>query len=275
LGDASAARALRSLGAGGHRRPHEGAGPSADLGDPPLPLNETLANVALLIVGMLLGALGFSLVVGRHRARQLAKLTDSLAEAAGMPDGGGRSVRVPDRVLSSSFDRLQKRIAEVEAMATTDQLTRLLNRLACLQVLSTEIERANRYDRQLAVALIDIDHFKRINDTHGHAVGDACLGALVRILTAELQFGDKLGRLGGEEFLVLLPETDARAANKAAEKMRANVAATGVTISVGWACWEGEDADDLLRRADDALYAAKAHGRNCVKGAPATLPRRR
>ena len=141
-----------------------------------------MADIALLIVGMILGALAFSLVVGRHRARRLARLTDLLAGASVASADVG-SIRYPDRVLSSSIQRLQTRIAEVEAKATTDQLTDLLNRLACLQFLTTEIARANRYDRQLAVALIDIDHFKRINDTHGHAAGDEVLRHVARLLT--------------------------------------------------------------------------------------------
>ena len=94
-------------------------------------------------------------------------------------------------------------------------------------------------------------------------------------LRAHLRAEDQLGRLGGEEFLALLPDTDAEAAAAAAEKLRASVAETGVTVSIGWAAWEGETPEELVRRADDALYAAKAAGRDRVVGAPATLPRRR
>jgi len=239
-----------------------------------------MSDVAVLIVGMLLGALAFSLVVGRYRARQLAKLADTLAGAPGAMDGRGRSVRVPDRVLSGSMDRLQKRIAEVEAMATTDQLTHLLNRLACLQVLSTEIERANRYDRQLAVALIDIDHFKRINDTHGHAVGDEVLAHVAGLLRANIRAVDALGRYGGEEFLLVMPETDIDGGVASAENIRRAVgrapvkvaASTGaieatVTISIGVAGRHGTetlDMDRILREADGAMYGAKATGRDQV-----------
>jgi diguanylate cyclase (GGDEF)-like protein len=238
-----------------------------------------MADVALLIVGMLLGALLFSLIVGRYRARQLAKLTDSLAEATGTP-ARGRSVRVADRVLSSSIERLQQRISEVEAMATTDQLTHLLNRLACLQVLSTEIERANRYDRQLAVAIIDIDHFKRINDTHGHAVGDEVLAHVAGLLRANIRAVDAMGRYGGEEFLLVMPETDIEGGVATAENIRRAVGRapvrvptstgtieTTVTISIGVAGRHGVeslDVDRMLREADGAMYGAKAAGRDQV-----------
>jgi len=141
--------------------------------DTRLPLNAAEMAVVFVAVGAILGALAFSLVVGRSRARQLARLADRLALAGlASPE---IAVRYPDRVLSDSVERLVARIADVEALASTDPLTRLLNRLACLQTLAAEIERANRYARPLAIALIDIDHFKQVNDTHGHAIGDEVL----------------------------------------------------------------------------------------------------
>jgi two-component system, cell cycle response regulator len=184
------------------------------------------------------------------------------------------------RVLAAGRTKeLQEEIvaqaARLEALLFEDPLTGLSTRRFILTQLAGMVSGARRHERPLTIAIVDIDHFKAVNDRCGHAEGDRVLAAVAHAMREHLRAEDQIGRLGGEEFLVLLPETDARAANKAAEKMRANVAATGVTISVGWASWEGEDADDLLRRADDALYAAKAHGRNCVKGAPATLPRRR
>ena len=165
--------------------------------------------------------------------------------------------------------------ARLEALLFEDPLTGLSTRRFILTQLAGMVSGARRHERPLTIAIVDIDHFKAVNDRYGHAEGDRVLAGVAHAMREHLRAEDQIGRLGGEEFLVLLPETDARAANKAAEKMRANVAASGVTISVGWAAWEGEDSDELLRRADDALYAAKAHGRNCVKGAPATLPRRR
>ena len=248
--------------------------------EPLLPLTEQMADIALLIVGMILGALAFSLVVGRYRARRLAKLTDLLAGATVASADLG-SIRYPDRVLSSSIERLQTRIAEVEAKATTDPLTDLLNRLACLQFLTTEIARANRYDRQLAVALIDIDHFKRVNDTHGHAAGDEVLRHVAGLLRANIRAVDALGRYGGEEFLLVMPETDIDGALASAESIRravgratvqvalpAGTIETTITISIGVAGRYGAeslDVDRLLRQADGALYGAKASGRDQVQ----------
>jgi two-component system cell cycle response regulator len=163
----------------------------------------------------------------------------------------------------------------LEALLFEDPLTGLSNRRFILTQLGGMVSGARRHDRPLTIAIIDVDNFKTVNDTRGHAEGDRVLAAVAHALREHLRAEDQLGRLGGEEFLALLPETDARAANKAAEKMRASVAEVGVTVSIGWAAWGGEEADELLGRADDALYTAKARGRDCVVGAPATLPRRR
>jgi two-component system, cell cycle response regulator len=163
----------------------------------------------------------------------------------------------------------------LEALLFEDPLTGLSNRRFILTQLSAAVSGARRHDRPVTIAIIDVDHFKAINDTRGHAEGDRVLAAVAHALREHMRAEDQLGRLGGEEFLALLPETDARAAHKAAENMRASIASTGVTISIGWATWQGEQADELLGRADEALYAAKERGRDCVVGAPATLPRRR
>ena len=163
----------------------------------------------------------------------------------------------------------------LEALLFEDALTGLSNRRFVLTQLTGHVSGARRHERPLSVAIVDVDHFKSINDTRGHAEGDRVLVAVTTALRAHLRAEDQLGRLGGEEFLALLPDTDAEAAHAAAEKLRASVAETGVTVSIGWAAWEGESAEELVRRADDALYAAKAAGRDRVVGAPATLPRRR
>jgi diguanylate cyclase (GGDEF)-like protein len=189
------------------------------------------------------------------------------AELITRVEAAGRTKGLQEEIVAQA-----KRL---EALLFEDPLTGLSNRRFILTQLAGLVSGARRHDRPLSVAVIDIDHFKAVNDTKGHAEGDRVLAAVAHTLREHLRAEDQLGRLGGEEFLALLPDTDARAAHKAAEHMRENVAATGVTISVGWATWCGEEADDLLRRADDALYAAKARGRNCVEGAPASLPRRR
>jgi two-component system cell cycle response regulator len=164
--------------------------------------------------------------------------------------------------------------ARLEALLFEDPLTGLANRRFILTQLGGMVSGARRHHRALTAAVIDVDHFKAVNDTRGHAEGDKVLAAVAHALRGHLRAEDQLGRLGGEEFLALLPETGAATAGAAAEKLRASVEEVGVTVSIGWAAWEGEAADQLLQRADDALYAAKARGRDCVVGAPATLPRR-
>ncbi len=163
----------------------------------------------------------------------------------------------------------------LEALLFEDALTGLANRRFVLTQLAGQVSGARRHDRPLSVASIDVDHFKAVNDTRGHAEGDRVLVAVALALRANLRAEDQLGRLGGEEVLALLPDTDAEAAESAAEKLRASVNEVGVTVSIGWAAWEGETPEELMRRADDALYAAKAAGRDRAVGAPATLPRRR
>ncbi len=240
-----------------------------------LPLTAEMADIALVVVGAILGALLFSLVVGRHRARQLARLTDRLAQA-GVTTPVLEAVRYPDRVLSQSVERLATRIADVEALASTDPLTRLLNRLACLKVLGAEIERANRYNRPLAVALIDIDHFKGVNDSHGHAVGDEVLKHVANVLKANIRAADRIGRYGGEEFLLVMPETDIEGGVASAENLRRVVGRADlelpemkvrVAISAGVTGGSGAGAleiDRILREADSALYGAKGLGRDQV-----------
>lgn len=162
----------------------------------------------------------------------------------------------------------------LEALLFEDPLTGLSNRRFILTQLAGMVSGARRHHRDLTAVVIDVDHFKAVNDTHGHAEGDKVLASVAHALRDHLRAEDQLGRLGGEEFLALLPDTSLDDAPAACEKLRASVEEVGVTISLGWAAWEGESADALLQRADDAVYAAKARGRDCVMAAPATLPRR-
>jgi diguanylate cyclase (GGDEF)-like protein len=166
----------------------------------------------------------------------------------------------------------------MESRVFEDPLTGLANRRYAFSQLAALISGARRHGRPLAVAMIDLDEFKAVNDRHGHDIGDDVLreaaAALRRVLRAE----DQLGRLGGEEFLALLPDTDEDAAASASERLRAAVelapAPVPVRASVGWAVLSGDEgADAVVRRADIALYEAKRAGGNRV-GAPATLPRR-
>jgi len=158
---------------------------------------------------------------------------------------------------------------ELEHQATHDLLTGLYNRRRLESLLELEIGRAQRYGRPFSVALLDIDGFKAINDRHGHDAGDAVLRRLGGVFRERLRDSDLPGRWGGEEFVILLPETDAPGALEVAETLRGATADTGfapvgqITISLGVAGYrEGDTLDGLLRRADQALYRAKAAGRN-------------
>lgn len=160
---------------------------------------------------------------------------------------------------------------KLERLSSTDPLTGALNRRSCERLLGAELRRAERYGRPLSVVLLDIDHFKRINDEHGHAVGDAVLRDVADRVRATIRQNDALVRWGGEEFLVVLPETHAEGARVAAERIRAVVgrepAGPGVpaTLSGGVSTASaGDDQDSLVQRADEHLYRAKHAGRDRI-----------
>lgn len=165
-----------------------------------------------------------------------------------------------------------------EELSRVDELTGVLNRRRFRQLLLAEIERAKRGNRSLPLLLIDIDNFKRVNDTYGHGVGDHVLRALATLLTAEMRRIDHVARYGGEEFTVILTETGREGALAVAERIRKAVEeqdfrpegleeAIRLTVSIGMAVYpeDAEEEIELMVRADRALYAAKAAGKNCVR----------
>jgi len=168
--------------------------------------------------------------------------------------------------------------AEFEHLAAHDSLTGVLNRRAMLDCCAVEFARCGRRQGQMALLMLDVDHFKNLNDTYGHHTGDAVLQSLVRRLQRPLRPGDQLGRYGGEEFVVLLPDTDLIGAATVAERLRVQAASAeeeqaplpSHTVSIGVATLReaggtGDSVDAMLRRADAALYRAKAQGRNRVE----------
>jgi len=156
----------------------------------------------------------------------------------------------------------EKLLGEVQDLACHDALTGLPNRRVLQEVLPREMARARRNECSLSLAIVDIDHFKSYNDSHGHLAGDEVLRACAREWDGALRGEDVLVRFGGEEFLVLLPDTDPETAAEIVERLRMRTP-MGQTCSAGLACWDGsESIDELLRRADEALYLAKASGRN-------------
>jgi two-component system, cell cycle response regulator len=168
--------------------------------------------------------------------------------------------------------------ARLERLATTDPLTQMLNRRALMERLATELDRAQRYALTLSVMMIDIDHFKKVNDTFGHLAGDEVLREMAQIVQREARTVDIVARYGGEEFVVVLPETAREGAVAFAERVRARVEeaqlVTGdqyswlrVSVSVGVATVPDTPAftpEDIIAAADEALYRAKAEGRNRV-----------
>ena len=166
-------------------------------------------------------------------------------------------------------------VAQLHLLSHRDGLTGLLNRRAMQEALDTQMRRSRRNSEAFVVMMLDADHFKAINDQHGHAVGDLVLKHLSTLLHSGMREVDRLARFGGEEFLVLLPGVTLAEAHPVAERLRALVAGTPladdggsitVSVSIGIAEWAGpaEDLSRLLVRADAALYQAKQHGRDRV-----------
>lgn len=186
-----------------------------------------------------------------------------------------RLKRERDQLRASAAEaRASAEIAHEQAM--TDALTGLLNRYGLQRTLQREQSEARRYQRPLSCLLIDLDHFKSINDTYGHAAGDTALQQIAEILSKAVRGSDMVFRYGGEEFLVLLPETNLEGATALAEKIRlaadAQLFGDGhifpITLSAGVASLSAQESGhDMIARADMALYNAKAGGRNRVEKA--------
>jgi two-component system cell cycle response regulator len=182
-------------------------------------------------------------------------------------------------VALGKWTRLQQALADkekLEQLATFDSLTGLYNRRATLGKLRELINLANRYKEDFSLIMLDIDHFKRVNDRYGHLIGDSVLEEIATIICRNIRETDIVGRYGGEEFIIVLPKTDLSSAWVVAERLRTIIEkaemkeSTGsvfaITVSQGLASWErDEDAYSLISRADEALYKAKEKGRNRVQ----------
>lgn len=165
---------------------------------------------------------------------------------------------------------------EIYRLATTDSLTRLLNKASIIRTLNEEMAKADRYHRKLSLVLMDLDDFKSLNDAFGHLMGDRVLQYIAEVLRKKLRHQDKAGRFGGEEFLLVLPETDLKGAALVAERIRADIEksvasqlglARPVSVSAGVSTYptDGRDCENLLEHADVALYRAKALGKNRIE----------
>ena len=167
--------------------------------------------------------------------------------------------------------KIEARTKELHQQANTDPLTSILNRRAILRDVDNEIKRCQRHGQTCSILMLDVDYFKQVNDSYGHQVGDDVLVKIADTISNTCRQTDFVGRYGGEEFLIVLPQTDSMQAKDLAERIRENVAALSgdyafdVSCSIGIAALsEGNDMHTLIKRADEAVYEAKHTGRNCT-----------
>jgi len=175
----------------------------------------------------------------------------------------------------SNILKLHAATRKLEILALTDPLTGAYNRRHFFEAGETELKRSKRYNTTFSVMMLDIDHFKQVNDTHGHNAGDLALKETVRVISEALRKEDTLGRLGGEEFAVILPETNAEGSKLVAERIRMSIGEIKINTDVGKLMFtisigisevskENENIETVLANADQGLYAAKEEGRNRV-----------
>ncbi len=240
---------------------------------------ESVRDFAILLVSGMAAVIGlFAWLLARGILNPLRDLTHAAQRVA----EGDLDISVPKRrsdelgvaiaVFNDMVAQLRQSRERLEALTTTDSLTGLLNRKGITEGFATFLVRYRRHRRPFSVIMLDIDHFKAINDRYGHLVGDLVLREVSRLLQREMRQVDLVGRYGGEEFLVLLDETGAEAAFVVAERIRNALAETvishegirvRVTASFGVAeVARGESMEELLERADRAMYHAKKGGRN-------------
>ena len=252
-----------------------------------------LRNVTLLLLSVLLvlvGLLAYGL--GGVMVRPLDRLTQGASRVAGgdldvdLPVTASGEIGYLTRVFNDMVVRLRNGRRELERLSVTDTLTDLANRRHLTGTLDLEIKRCTRHERPCAVLMLDVDHFKKYNDTYGHLAGDDVLSRLGKLLRGTLRTDDLAARYGGEEFAVVLPETGLEAGLEVAERIRALLAqeqfqvggngqSASVTLSIGVAAFpgQGKTVEALLAAADAALYQAKKGGRNRVAVAGQTKAR--
>jgi diguanylate cyclase (GGDEF)-like protein len=183
--------------------------------------------------------------------------------------------------ISQLLHKINEAQQKLVTLATVDDLTKLYNRRYFFERFNQEVERAKRYDRPLSCIIMDLDHFKQVNDTYGHLTGDQVLTDIAHILQNNCRQSDLAGRYGGEELIILLPETEAAGALIIAERIREKIeqhrtvdgkgTVIGVTVSMGVASLSGAELKDIdtneriVQYADDALLQAKKDGRNRIE----------
>jgi diguanylate cyclase (GGDEF)-like protein len=207
------------------------------------------------------------MVAGTAAVLVTAALHDDLVwQIAGTVTVGIVAVGTSVRRWRNAYDHRLRLLDRANRESRTDALTGLSNRRGIEERLNDEVARAIRFGHPLAVLMIDLDDFKSINDRYGHAAGDDILRSTAVAIDDSVRSIDIAGRYGGEEFLVVLPETDASGAEVVAERIRASVERLGATVSIGLSPLRAEDssASILVGRADEALYEAKRTGKNRI-----------
>ena len=178
-------------------------------------------------------------------------------------------------LVAADISKLKELQRQLQNLADHDPLTQCYNRRRILEIAEVHLKKARRYQQHFSILLFDLDHFKQINDLHGHGVGDQVLQGFADRVQSELRKPDDFGRIGGEEFIALLPDTNAQSALALAERIRLKIASwrcaaaldTPITTCIGIAEFsiQLQRMDELTAAADQALYLAKANGRNCVR----------
>jgi diguanylate cyclase (GGDEF)-like protein len=241
----------------------------------------TLWIDALLVLGGIL-VTASGLIVARAVVVPMRLLADGIQRFRSGDLDYEINIRRPDelnrlgRLCNAMAKELSRVQTELVIQSRTDSLTAASNRRNLDERLEHEIERARRYDRKLSILMLDLDRFKQVNDRYGHTTGDSVLREFARLVQSSIRPADELFRYGGEEFLVILPETGNSEAAVVAERIRSSVAtsriniapeaAIGVTVSIGVTTFpdNAATADELVAASDRALYAAKTGGRNRV-----------
>ena len=238
-----------------------------------------LARMRLVTVAIVAGTLLVAAVVGYALGLIITRPLDRLTRAASKVAAGDLEVEIVDTkggevgyltdVFRDMVARLRTSRVELERLSVTDPLTGLDNRRRMTESLQNEVLRSRRLEHVFSVVMVDVDHFKEYNDSHGHMAGDEALKRVATVLRGALRDGDSVARYGGEEFFVLLPETPAATAADLAKRVRAALAkhsppAGPVTLSFGIAAYpaNGDSGETLIRAADAALYEAKRGGRD-------------
>ncbi len=229
-----------------------------------------------LSVAWIVALLGFAAV--QTTLRKVVRPIEELSAAADRIAAGDLTARAPvagDREIATLGGAFNRMADELKARARTDDLTALPNFRAFRERIDTELERADRYPEHFGVLILDLDRFKKYNDTYGHLAGNDALGRVAQVIRETVRAVDFAARYGGEEFAVVVPQVEMAALAAIAERLRANIEClpapsngSTLTVSIGAAIYpaDGADREALFRTADERLYEAKRRGRNRVVG---------